>query len=274
MSVLAFWLAASAATSGVEREPGETQKKSTPQRSSSSTIRYAQRRLARGVFLVKPEHPGEVADLLLDLGPLLLRHGTGDDPGSRVEGKRLSPHEPRAQTDGELGGFRSDPTDRTRIPAPVEGFEDSYLLLRLIPRIPADGGRGVHGLEQTGVRHAIAERPTNLRPQMPSPRQLHVIDRILDLQLLTERLESLPYTFADVGMLDPVFNAVKQLVAQPFVIRRGCPAGPGPCHGFALNRASVAAEQTLGRSPEKRCPLLRLCVEVEAARRNRLQSLE
>src|SRR5215210_5361791 len=120
----------------------------------------------------------------------------------------------------------------------------------------------------------MAERPTNLRSQMPSSRQLHVRDGILDLQLLTERLESLPYTFAYVNMLDPILRAVQQLVAQPFVIRRGYPAGPGPCHGLALYRASVAAEQTLGRSPEKRYPVFRLGVEVEAARRNRLQSLE
>src|ERR671910_1690747 len=79
--LLAFSFAASAATRGVEREPGATQKKSTPQRRSSSTIRCAQRRLARGVSLFKPEHPGEVADLLLDLGPLLVWHGAGDDPG-------------------------------------------------------------------------------------------------------------------------------------------------------------------------------------------------
>src|ERR671920_358004 len=96
MRVLAFSLAASAATSGVEREPGATQKKSTPQRRSSSTIRYAQRRLARGVSLFKPENPGEVADLLVDLGPLLLGHGAGDDPGPRIEGERLPTHEPRA----------------------------------------------------------------------------------------------------------------------------------------------------------------------------------
>src|SRR5918998_1683710 len=158
---------ASAATRGVERDPGATQKKSTPQRKSSSMIRYAQRRLACGVSLFKPEHSGEVADLLLDLGPLLLGHGAGDDPSPREEGERLSPHEPRAQTDGELGGFRPDPTDGTRIPAPVEGFEGPYLLPRLVPRIPADGGGGVHGLEQPGVGHTIFERPANLRPQMP-----------------------------------------------------------------------------------------------------------
>src|SRR5918911_1590659 len=86
MRLWAFSLEASAATSGVEREPGATQKKSTPQRASSSTIRYAQRRLARGASLFKPEHPGEIADLLLDLGPLLVRRGACDDPGPRKEG--------------------------------------------------------------------------------------------------------------------------------------------------------------------------------------------
>src|SRR5215216_7103804 len=95
MRLRALSFAASAATRGVEREPGATQKKHTPQRRSSSTIRYAQRRLARGVSLFKPEHPGEVADLLLDLSPLLVRHGAGDDPGPRKEGERLSPYEPR-----------------------------------------------------------------------------------------------------------------------------------------------------------------------------------
>src|SRR5918992_3329776 len=78
--------AASAATRGVEREPGATQKKFTPQRTSSSTTRVAQRRLARGVSPgVKTEHPGEVADLLLDLGPLALGHGSRDDPCPREQ---------------------------------------------------------------------------------------------------------------------------------------------------------------------------------------------
>src|SRR5215212_4285971 len=122
MRLRALSSAASAATSGVEREPGATQKKPTPQRRSSSTIRYAQRRLALGVSLFKPEHPGEVADLLLDLVPLLVGHGAGDDPCSRKEGERLPTHESRADADGELGRFRPDPTDRTCIPAPVEGF--------------------------------------------------------------------------------------------------------------------------------------------------------
>src|ERR671921_2695175 len=122
MRLQAFSFAASAATRGVEREPGATQKKPTPQRRSSSTIRYAQRRLARGVSLFKPEHPCEVADLLLDLGPLLLGHGAGDDPGPRKQGEPPSPYQPRADTNGELGGFLPDPTDRTGVPAPVEGF--------------------------------------------------------------------------------------------------------------------------------------------------------
>src|ERR671916_2173610 len=152
MRLRALSFAASAATRGVEREPGATQKKSTPQRSNSSTIRYAQRRLARGVSLFKPEHPCEVADLLLDLGPLLVRHGAGDDPGPRVEGERLPPHQPRADTNGELGGFLPDPTDRTGVPAPVEGFEGVYLLQRLVSRMPADSRRRMHCVEQCGVR--------------------------------------------------------------------------------------------------------------------------
>src|SRR3712207_3676516 len=81
MRLLAALLPASAATWGVEREPGATQKKSTPLRTSSSTMRVAQSRLARGVsFGVKPEHPGEVADLLLYLRPLAPGHGSRDDP--------------------------------------------------------------------------------------------------------------------------------------------------------------------------------------------------
>src|SRR5215216_7728413 len=98
----AFSFAASAATRGVEREPEATQKKSTPQRTSSSTIRYAQRRLARGVSLFKPEHPGEVGDLVLDLGPLLVGYRAGDDPRPRVEVQRPPPNEPCPDADSEL----------------------------------------------------------------------------------------------------------------------------------------------------------------------------
>src|SRR5919112_3613509 len=251
MRLRALSFAASAATRGVEREPGATQKKSTPQRRSSSTIRYAQRRLARGVSLFKPEHPGEVADLLLDLGPLLIRHGAGDDPGPRKEGERSSPHEPRADTDGELGGFLPDPTYRAGVPTPVEGFEGLYPLQRLPPRMPADGGRRMHGFEQRGVRHPIPERPADFRPEVPSPRQLHVGDVVLDLQLFAVRLQRLPYTFAHVSVLDPVLGAVQQGVAQTLVLRRRDSAGPGPRHGLALNRASVAAEQAFGGGPQK-----------------------
>src|SRR5215207_6014886 len=173
MRLRALMLAASAATRGVEREPGATQKKSTPQRRSSSTIRYAQRRLARGVSLFKPEHPREVADLLLDLGPLLLRQGTGDDSGPRKKGEPPSPHQPRADANGELEGFLPDPTDRTSVPASVEGLEGLYVFQSLTPWIPADGGRRMHRVEQCGVRDAIPERPADLRSQVPSPRQLH-----------------------------------------------------------------------------------------------------
>src|SRR5829696_1383888 len=157
MRLWALSFAASAATRGVEREPGATQKKPTPQRRSSSTIKSAQRRLARGVSLFKPEHPGEVADLLLDFGPLLVGHGAGDDAGPRKEGERLSPHEPGANAHGELGGLGPDPTDRTGVPTPVEGFARPYLLQRPGARIPADGGRRMHSGEQTGVRRAIPE---------------------------------------------------------------------------------------------------------------------
>src|SRR5215210_262884 len=269
-----FSFAASAATRGVEREPGATQKKPTPQRRSSSTIRYAQRRLARDVSLFKPEHPGEVADLLFDLGPLLIRHGAGDDPGPRKEGERLSPHEPRANTDGELGVFGPDPADRTGVPAPIEGFEGVYVLQRPTSRIPADGGRRMHCVEQCGVGHTILERPPDLRPKVPSPCQLHLRDVVLDLQLFTERLQRLPYTFAHVSVLGEVFGAVQQVVAQAFIVSRRYATGPGPCHSLALHRASVAAEQALGRGPEKRRTILGLYVEVEAARCGPLQALE
>src|ERR687889_2803717 len=85
-SFSAFSLEASAATRGVEREPGATQKKPTPLRTSSSTMSVAQRRLARGAACgVKPEHPGEVADFLLDLGPLGLGYGALDDSGPREQ---------------------------------------------------------------------------------------------------------------------------------------------------------------------------------------------
>src|SRR5215212_11664934 len=274
MRLRAFSLAASAATRGVEREPGATQKNSIPQRRSSSTIRYAQRRLARGVSLFKPEHPCEVADLLLDLGPLLVRHGAGDDPGPRKEGERPSPHQPRADTNGELGGFLPDPSDRASVPAPVEGLEGVYLLQCLTSRISANGGRRVHCVEQCGISHTILESPTDLRPEVPSPRQHHLRDVILDLQHSTERLQRLPYTFAHVSVLGEVFSAMQQVVAQPFILRRRYSTGPGPRHSLALHRAPFTAEKTLGRGPEKGYPTLGLGVEMEAARRSRLQALQ
>src|SRR3712207_5105089 len=99
MRLLALSFAASAATRGVERDPGATQKRSTPVRRSSSTTRVAQRRLARGVSLgVKPEHPGEVADLLLYLRPLVLGDRSEEDPSPREEREPVPPHEP-----GEIG---------------------------------------------------------------------------------------------------------------------------------------------------------------------------
>src|SRR3712207_4042334 len=99
----AFSFSASAATRGVEREPGATQKKSTPLRTSSSTMRVAQRRLARGVSPgFKPEHPGEVTDLLLYLGPLALGDGARDDPRPGEQREPVPPHEPGADTNRKL----------------------------------------------------------------------------------------------------------------------------------------------------------------------------
>src|SRR5215213_5295339 len=255
--------------SGLGYGPSRSRRAPRPGASSASPGR-----LARGVSLFKPEHPREVADLLLDLGPLLVRHGAGDDPGPRKEGERPSPHQPRADTNGELGGFLPDPTYRASVPPPIEGFEGVYLLQRLTSRMPADGWRRVHCVEQLGVRNAIFERPKDFRPKVPSPRQLHLRDTILDLQLFTERLQRLPYTFAHVSVLGEVFSAVQQVVAQPFVLRRRCSTGSCPCHNLALHRASVTAEDAFGRGPEKRLPTLRLGVEMEAARRSRLQALE
>src|SRR5215211_1700005 len=132
----------------------------------------------------------------------------------------------------------------------------------------------MHCVEQGGVGHTILERSTDLRPEVPSPRQLQLRDIVLDLQLFTERLERLPYTFAHVTMLREVFRAVQQVVAQPFVLSRRYSTGPGPCHSLALHRAPFTAEETFGRSPEKRRPTLRLGVAMEAARRSRLQALQ
>src|SRR5215210_1038783 len=174
MRLRALWFAASAAIRGVEREPGATQKNSTPQRMSSSTIRYAQRRLARGVSLFKPEHPGEVADFLFDLGPLLVGHVSGDNPCPREQRERPTTHEPRPESDCELRCICPDPTDRACVPAPVEGFEIPYLLKRLTPRITADGGRRVQRFEQPRIGNPFKQRAANPRPQMPPPRQPHV----------------------------------------------------------------------------------------------------
>src|SRR5215212_6805388 len=127
--LLAFSFAASAATRGVERDPGATQKKPTPLRTSSSTMRVAQRRLARGVTgWVKPEHPGEVADLLLDLRPLGLGHGPLDDPSTREQRELVTADEPGPYPDGELRGVRADPTDRPGVPPAIEGLDTPDLL--------------------------------------------------------------------------------------------------------------------------------------------------
>src|SRR5215208_2329221 len=120
---------ASAATRGVEREPGETQKKPTPLRTSSSTRRVAQSRLARGAAGgFNLEHPGEVANLLLDLGPLGFGHGSLDDASPREQREPPPPHEPGPDADGELGPVGPDPTDWSGVPTPIEGLDTPDLL--------------------------------------------------------------------------------------------------------------------------------------------------
>ena len=121
---------------GRRARAGATQKKSTPQRRSSSTIRYAQRRLARGVSLLKPEHPREVADLLLDLGPLFVGHGAGDDPGPRERGRASFPapapsgYQRRTRSlpaRSNRQGRRTSPGRRARgrVSAPAPRFADA-----------------------------------------------------------------------------------------------------------------------------------------------------
>src|SRR5918998_6361550 len=274
MRLLALSLAASAATRGVERDPGATQKCSTPVRRSSSTMREAQRRLARGVSLgVKPEHPGEVADLLLDLRPLALGDGPLDDPRTRVKREPVPPHEPGPDPDGEFGGVRPDPSHRSGVPSPVEGLERPDLLQRLPDGVPADGRRGMQRAQHVGVSDALAERPANLGDQVPPARQLHLGDSLLYLELVAEWAERLRDTDADVLVLGLVFLAPEQLVAQLGVVRLRCAAGPGPCHGLALYGASLASEEPLGGGANERRPLLRLDVEVEAVGRQFTQTL-
>src|SRR5215213_1242586 len=270
----ALSLAARAATSGVEREPGATQKNSTPQRISSSTIRFAQRRLTRGVSLFKPEHPGEVGDLVLDLGPLLVRYGAGDDPRSRVKVQRPPPNEPRPDADSELRGLGTDPTDGAGVEAPIEGFEFPDLRQRPIARMTTDGGCRMQRLQQSSVGNALLEDATHPRPQVPTPRQLHLGDITVDLQFLAKRRERLTNAGAYEGVLGEVFRTVQQIFAQPFVVLRRQPAWPRPRHGLAHDHASVAAEQTLGRGPEERHTTLRLGVEMEAVGRGLLQPFE
>ena len=82
---------------GRARTGGDAEEAHAAIATSSSTMRLAQRRLARGeAGGVKPEHPGEVADLLLDLGPLGLGHGALDYPGPRERARLL----PRTSPDG------------------------------------------------------------------------------------------------------------------------------------------------------------------------------
>src|SRR5918998_5319254 len=208
MRLVALSFAASAATSGVERDPGATQKKTTPLRTSCSTMRVAQSRLARGVSLgVKPEHPGEVADLLLYLSPLALGHGSRDDPRPREQREPVPPHEPGADSDCKLRSARSDPAHRPGVPSPVERLERLDLLERLASGVPADGRRGVQRAEHVGIRHALAKRPANIGDQVPPARQLHLRHSLLDLELVAERPERLSNTDADVLVLGLVFLA-------------------------------------------------------------------
>src|SRR5918997_2309998 len=153
-------LAASAATSGLEREPGATQKKLTPLRTSSSTMRVAQRRLERGAAGgVTPEHPGEVADLLLDFGPLGLGHGALDDPGPREQVEAISVDEPGPDPDGELGLVCPDPTHSAGVPPAVEGLGGPDLLERTLPRVTPHRRRVIQRQQHLGVRHALAQDP-------------------------------------------------------------------------------------------------------------------
>src|SRR5918998_5111577 len=274
MRLLASLFSASAATRGVERDPGATQKKSTPLRTSSSTMREAQRRLARGVSLgVKPEHPGEVADLLLDLRPLAFGNGPLDDPRTREKREPVPPHEPGPDPDGEFGGVRPDPAYRSGVPSPVEGLERPDLLQRLPDGVPADGRRGMQRAQHVGVSDALAERPANLGDQVPPARQLHLGDSLLYLELVAEWAERLRDTDADVLVLGLVFLAPEQLVAQLYVVPLRRAAGPGPGHGFALYGASLAPIEALGGRAHKGRPLLGLDVEVEAAGRGPFEAL-
>src|SRR5215204_710118 len=270
----AFSLEASAATRGVEREPGATQKKPTPLRTSSSTMRVAQRRLACGAAGgVKPEHPGEVADLLLDLSPLGLGYGTLDDPGPREEGELVPADEPGPYANGELCGVRSDPTDWAGEPPAIEGLGTPDLLERPLLRVSSDRRSRMQRPQHLGVRNALAQGPPHPGEHVTPARQLHLRDATLDLELGAEWSERLSDADPDVVVLGLVFLAAEQVVAQLVVVRLGRAARSGPRHGLALYGTSLAAEEPLGRGANECHPRLRLDVEVEAVWRRFLQAL-
>src|SRR5215212_3344841 len=263
-----FSLEASAATRGVEREPGATQKKLTPLRTSSPTMRVAQRRLARGAAGgVKPEHPGEVADLLLYLRPFGLRYGTLDDPSPREEGELVPADEAGPDAYGELRGVRSDPTDRAGVPPAIEGIGTPDLLECPLLRVSSHRRRGMQRPQHLGVRNVLAQGPPHPRQHVTPACQLHLRDAALDLEIVAEWSERLADADPDVVVLSLVFLAAEQVVTQLVVVRLGRAARSGPRHGLALYGTPLAAEEPFGRGANESHPRLRLDVEVEASRR-------
>src|SRR5215204_1225806 len=267
----AFSLEASAATRGVEREPGATQKKPTPLRTSSPTMRVAQRRLARGAAGgVKPEHPGEVANLLLDLRPFGLGYGTLDDPSPREEGELVPADEAGPDAYGELRGVRSDPTDRAGVPPAIEGLGTPDLLERPLLRVSSHRRRGMQRAQHLGVRNVLAQDPPHPGQHVTPACQLHLRDAALDLEIVAEWSERLADADPDVVVLGLVFLAAEQVVTQLVVVRLGRAARSGPRHSLALYGTPLAAEEPFGRGANESHPRFRLDVEVEAARRRLL----
>ena len=126
------------------------------------------------------------------------------------------------------------------------------LLQRPVSRMPADRGRRMHCVEQRGVRHAIPQRPTNPRPEVPSPRQLHLRDVVLDLQLFAERLERLPYAFAHVSVLEPGLSRCatgrRAALRRPPKRRHAAWSPPRPRSPPRARRGGTGAR---GRPPRK-----------------------
>src|SRR5690606_17222344 len=144
----AFGCAATAVASGAEREPGARQKKSTPLRTSSSTIRSHQSRVRFGDVIagsgqVEAEDAGEVADLLLDLGPLPVGLRPLDDSGAGEECEAVPPGQAGADRHRELGAMRADPPEWPGVPAAVERLQSADRFERRRSRIAADGRCGM-----------------------------------------------------------------------------------------------------------------------------------